>query len=155
MDRCNISRADRSWENTVQLASSEFEGKSQRSTIKRLILAAAVYLLWRDRNNRRHRGKHRRLVHALLEIINVIKTKVNFIDWKLPVMNEDNMLSFCKTWFMKVYAKILISLCRVLSVMWWAKCNGVVWTLCVPFVLLDYNLRTFCLLNIITKKIKE
>ncbi|CAB4263971.1 unnamed protein product [Prunus armeniaca] len=50
--KCRVVGIPHSWHLLIPWASSSWNGKSARSVVKRLCLAASVYFIWKDRNCR-------------------------------------------------------------------------------------------------------
>lgn len=78
-DRCALPRSHRRWETNVEWLSRNFSDKSLLSLIVRLMFAAFVYSLWKERKMRMQSGKTRRLVQIYLEILEYVRTRTIYL----------------------------------------------------------------------------
>ena len=76
-DKSNLPWVHRSWGETVHWMTQNFKGKSLRSVICRLMFAAAVYAIWRERNSRIFNEKARSACNVLHEVLYWVRERVN------------------------------------------------------------------------------
>lgn len=77
--KCNLPCVQRNWSETVMWIARTCKGHSLGNIIVKLVFAATVYVLWRERNNRMYKGEARRQGLVLMEIISTVRAKVSTI----------------------------------------------------------------------------
>ncbi|XP_039026285.1 uncharacterized protein LOC120159816 [Hibiscus syriacus] len=65
------------WEEFLEMASSNWKGKSLLSTVMRNALNALVYLLWEERNKRLYQGRTRPVNELLKNIKSIVCLQLN------------------------------------------------------------------------------
>ena len=73
---CDIPHRDMPWEERIVQMIGLCKGKSYQVIIRKLCLAAAIYHIWQERNNRFHEGSYR-------DASFVRRTIVDLIRWRL------------------------------------------------------------------------
>ncbi|GKA31750.1 reverse transcriptase zinc-binding domain-containing protein [Tanacetum coccineum] len=71
------------WSDIVNNMAMEYNGNSINSVIRRLGLAASVYLLWQERNNRLFRGEKRSIDELYEVFVETIRLRLSSLKAKL------------------------------------------------------------------------
>ncbi|GJW07612.1 hypothetical protein Tco_1570035 [Tanacetum coccineum] len=77
-----LTNANPSMDSIIQLILPFAGRKSSRSVISKLVLAAAAYFLWQERNNRLFRKEKRSIDQVVDCIINSVRLKLVSCRWK-------------------------------------------------------------------------
>lgn len=75
--KCNIPSVAMNWEDTLRWMAQTFRGNSLSSLTARLMFAAVVYGIWRERNSRLFQGRALDVANVCYEILFWIRAKMN------------------------------------------------------------------------------
>lgn len=90
--KCNILPIMMSWEGTYRWLASSIKGNSLSSLITRLMFAAIVYGIWRERNSRIFHGKSFDAGYVCYEIVFWVRARVNSLRGLLPSQENSRFL---------------------------------------------------------------
>ena len=91
MDLCLVSRPILPWEDELQWFVCNSKGKKFSSYIRKICLAATIYVLWRERCLRLHEGSIRNAFVVTAEI--VLTVRLRLISFrKIPPTDENKAL---------------------------------------------------------------
>ncbi|XP_024979735.1 uncharacterized protein LOC112516753 [Cynara cardunculus var. scolymus] len=71
-----IESEDMNWDNLVMTVSNKITNNSIWSIFQRLVLAAVIYFVWKERNIRIHHGKERSVVVLAKQIFMIVKLRL-------------------------------------------------------------------------------
>jgi hypothetical protein len=75
--KCNLPCSYSCWEDLFLDVANRFKGKSLRDLIVKLMLAAGVYIIWKERNSRLFMGKFRDVTNVYLDIVLHVRLRIN------------------------------------------------------------------------------
>lgn len=83
-NKCNLPWHPRSWQQNIDWMCQSFKGKSLRSFIFKVMFAAAVYFIWRERNARIHHHQPRHACNVIQDIVFCVRAKINTLHGHNP-----------------------------------------------------------------------
>ena len=90
LQKANITAPSLPWDDLIKWMSSNWQGHSLTTKVKKLYLATTVYTLWRDRNERFHTNSVCRAEHIASNIIGQVRMKIS--TYTMLVDNPSNRL---------------------------------------------------------------
>lgn len=76
-NKCNLPCTFSCWEDFFQDVANRFKGQSLRDLIIKLMMAAGVYIVWKERNSRLFRRKSRDVTSVFLDIVLHVRFRMN------------------------------------------------------------------------------
>nr|XP_043639244.1 uncharacterized protein LOC122610314 [Erigeron canadensis] len=91
LDEVNMVHSSSSWDSIIQQFLSSIKSKSFKMIAGRLILAAAVYMIWQERKSRLFKKQKKPAAQLVKEVIEVVRLKLLTFRYKRSARMEEDL----------------------------------------------------------------
>nr|XP_043633200.1 uncharacterized protein LOC122604370 [Erigeron canadensis] len=91
LNEVNMVHSSSSWDSIIQQFLSSIKSKSFKMIASRLILAAAVYMIWQEGNSRLFKKQKKPAAQLVKEVIEVVRLKLLIFRYKRSARMEEDL----------------------------------------------------------------